>query len=368
VRVLYVSGTYAPAQAGAEVSAQIFLEYLVRKGNDCLVVTGEGHGEGGELISVNGVSVRRVEPQRTEDGIVSAFEHFHPDVVLTQQMWSDTAIRTSRRFGVPTVLRACRIPYEMDISKESSVSPTAIFTVSVTAQRDLFTRWGRMAEVIPPPFDTRRFLLPAARPWNHPYVIMFNPVVEKGGELFAELARTMPDRAFAVVPGWACLRRADGQFDDRRIEALCRSLGIDYDGTPVIDVDMSNLKNVTSLDPTDNVQGIYAQARVVLVPSIVEESFGRVVVEAAMNSIPVLASDVGGLRETAVDCGILIHPHDNLESWQRALESLDDPDWYQDNSERARRATQRYQDEAAQRSLLDLLSRTATRSATAPLE
>ncbi len=54
-------------------------------------------------------------------------------------------------------------------------------------------------------------------------------------------------------------------------------------------------------DPRD----FYKVSRILLVPSLWRESFGRVAAEAMMNGIPVLASDRGALPETLGDSGFL---------------------------------------------------------------
>ncbi len=65
----------------------------------------------------------------------------------------------------------------------------------------------------------------------------------------------------------------------------------------------------------------------VAVPTVRDEPFGIVAVEAAACGLPVLASSVGGLAETVVhgETGLLLPPGD-IESWPRALRELaDDP-------------------------------------------
>ena len=54
-------------------------------------------------------------------------------------------------------------------------------------------------------------------------------------------------------------------------------------------------------DPRD----FYRQSRVVLMPSLWYESFGRVAAEATLNGIPVLASRRGALAETLSTAGFL---------------------------------------------------------------
>ncbi len=59
---------------------------------------------------------------------------------------------------------------------------------------------------------------------------------------------------------------------------------------------LRDLPNVEIVENTPNVREIYAQAKVVLMPSTYE-SFGMVAGECMLQGIPVLASDTEGLKE-----------------------------------------------------------------------
>ena len=66
----------------------------------------------------------------------------------------------------------------------------------------------------------------------------------------------------------------------------------------------------------------YAEARILLVPSVWEEAWGRVVTEAQVNGIPVLASAIGGLPESVGPGGILVPPGSDIEVWNAHLREL----------------------------------------------
>jgi hypothetical protein len=186
---------------------------------------------------------------------------------------------------------------------------------------------------------------------------MFNPVEVKGGAVFREIARALPDREFAVVPGWHSLRDASGDFDRATIRRSWESQGIFKEGRagvaarvarrlrrvlvrlglsrPVVEieypaeVDLSDLPNVTVLEPRAEVGEIYAQTRILLVPSQWEETFGRVAIEAFANGIPVIGSSVGGLKEHVGEAGLLVENKRDVGSWVRAIEELDAPERYE---------------------------------------
>jgi hypothetical protein len=67
---------------------------------------------------------------------------------------------------------------------------------------------------------------------------------------------------------------------------------------------------------------VYEQTALLFMPSQVEEAFGRVIVEAAANGIPVVASDIGGIPEALADGGVLIPHTDPAERWAEAIERI----------------------------------------------
>jgi non-ribosomal peptide synthetase component F/UDP:flavonoid glycosyltransferase YjiC (YdhE family)/glycosyltransferase involved in cell wall biosynthesis len=152
-----------------------------------------------------------------------------------------------------------------------------ILTVSAHVQRYLRDWGGCDAEVLPipvygePPF-----------PWHGDFdrgaVLLINASPLKGLPIFLELASRLPDVHFATVATW-------DPGDRAALEAL---------------------PNVQLLQPSEEVDDLLAQTRVLLVPSLWGEAFGQVVVEAMLRGIPVLASDLGGLPEAKLGVDYLL--------------------------------------------------------------
>ena len=57
---------------------------------------------------------------------------------------------------------------------------------------------------------------------------------------------------------------------------------------------------------TGNPAAFYALSKLVLMPSLWQETLGRVAVESLANGIPVVASDRGALPETLGDAGLCL--------------------------------------------------------------
>lgn len=131
-------------------------------------------------------------------------------------------------------------------------------------------------------------------------VLFVNPVPIKGVQLMFALAEHCPDLPFLVVESWNL---------EPHWRAYCQQRA-------------RSLRNVQWLGPQDDMRAVYAQARVLLMPSVWEESFGRTVIEAQLNGIPVLASHRGALPETVGDGGLTLDPHEPVEVWAAALRRL----------------------------------------------
>jgi glycosyltransferase involved in cell wall biosynthesis len=79
----------------------------------------------------------------------------------------------------------------------------------------------------------------------------------------------------------------------------------------------------------DAIAGIYARTTVFVFPSLWPETMGIVGVEALSQGVPVVASDVGGVREWLVDgvTGRLVPPNDPPAVAAALAECLGNPAW-----------------------------------------
>ena len=121
------------------------------------------------------------------------------------------------------------------------------------------------------------------------YVLMLNPCSYKGIPIFLELARSLPQVKFAAIPFWGT------SAEDRAA--------------------LMQLPNVTLLKPERNLDDIFKQTKVLLVPSLWGEAFPQVVGDAMLRGIPVLASDAGGLPETKLGVDYVL-PVNKIERYE----------------------------------------------------
>lgn len=331
MKLLYISGTYCSVCGGAELSAHTLLKEL-SKSMAILVATDKVLlKKTNTHENYEGVPIFPIEHEQRISQLEKLVRECEPDCILTQLMWSDIALEIANRNKIPALLRICKIPFYLDITAGSAHSPTEIIAVSEDVKTYVRYNFGRDSTVIAPPIDMRYVLSDATNNYNNPFITMFNPIEKKGGGIFRELAKSMPTRQFATVPGWDVLKDKD-EFDPEMIKRTCESLRIQYTGQRIKTLPFDDLKNVHSFSPTRNVCDIYAKTRILLVPSQWQETFARVAIEGMANGIPVIGSAVGGLQEHIREGGILIKDYANPEAWIQKILTLDDISTYQNSS------------------------------------
>ena len=86
------------------------------------------------------------------------------------------------------------------------------------------------------------------------------------------------------------------------------------------------LANVEFRRASADMRPVYRRTALLLVPSQVEEAFGRVVVEAQASGIPCLVRETGGLPEAVGAGGRLLPQSAEAAEWADAIEAiLSDP-------------------------------------------
>ena len=83
------------------------------------------------------------------------------------------------------------------------------------------------------------------------------------------------------------------------------------------------IKNIVYCPWEDDVLNIYKRAKLVIVPSLWKEAYGRVAKESIILNIPVLVSDIGGLKEAVnYDDSKLIKNYSSKDEWIKEINNI----------------------------------------------
>jgi glycosyltransferase involved in cell wall biosynthesis len=166
--------------------------------------------------------------------------------------------------------------------------------------------------VLHPLVNPRRYLCGGKRT----HIVQVGLTARKGAPLTLAIARQRPDIPFLIVRNWEGLQvqSEDSGLDDQA----------------------ASLPNVQVIPPWRDARKLYRVSRILLVPSFWQETWGRVVTEAQLNGIPIVASNRGGLPEAVGKGGVVLDPEAPIGEWVSAVSRIwDDLTWYQEMSSRS---------------------------------
>jgi glycosyltransferase involved in cell wall biosynthesis len=289
MKIAIISDLWLPFPGGAERYVANVSQSLIDRGHECHVLTSyaRAHNSHCSSITITDIGVR----ERHEHGlnIIGDFLHdIDADVALIHHFFDGEFPE------VYTTVEGLKDIPVVQISHNRPRNPCAEFTLfnsEYTANRQ--NRQSNDLVILPAPGrDT------VADGGSRDCIGHIKPQGGKGIELTYRLAQAMPDRPFLILRGeWQ-----DGEM-------------------------ISNLPNVSYLEPLDDIRDFYSRCRIVLMPSISEDA-GTVPQEAALNGIPCISSNVGGLPETNAG-GILLN-RDNFMDWYDEIYKLDQQSYYDD--------------------------------------
>jgi glycosyltransferase involved in cell wall biosynthesis len=227
-------------------------------------------------------------PTRGEGDIFLALfrevlDRFQPDVLFTYggHWLAREVMAVARRRGLAVVFALHNFAYH-DATLFRAVD--AVLVPSEFARGHYRRSLGLECTPIPPPLPWNRVRCPEV---EGRYVTFVNPQPDKGVFVFARLAEVLgrgrPDIPLLVVEG-----RGKANW-------LART-----------GVDLGGLSNLHVMANTPDPRDFYRVSRVLLVPSLCHESFGRTAAEALVNGVPVLASRRGALADVLAGAGLLL--------------------------------------------------------------
>lgn len=149
-----------------------------------------------------------------------------------------------------------------------------LFVASRFLQRSFAESWSRTPWLLTNAIAPELYNCSAKTPRD--CIGMLQPYTHKGVDILLGVARAMPERRFITASG------AGEDYRSRKPEILSCS-----------NIELSPFQ----IDPC----AIYSRCRIVLVPSLWEEPYSRIAVEAQLCGALVIASDVGGTRDAGGD-------------------------------------------------------------------
>lgn len=313
---------------GGEISNRCLLEALALK-HDVCVISATGNGLWGEKIngvtyydtSSSGALKRAPRLVRNTASKVAykysvprLLKKLSPDVVLCATLEYNPAIAYGRAHGVPvgafirafenfehynvrsskeTIKRYCRA-FLYGNTQDKAISCLDFLLPNSDFMEERCKKFFKVEStyVIYPPVDLERKKPHPAPDRKHPNIkkiMMVSGAKKKGGDIFIGLSECFPDVAFFII-GYR------GDLSSQGLPANLKLHG--WVGKP---------------------EKCIAEADLVLVPSVWEEPFGRIAVEALQCGTPVLVSDIGGLPETVAYQKFLRVEPGNLSAWREKL-------------------------------------------------
>jgi glycosyltransferase involved in cell wall biosynthesis len=295
MKILSLIHSYPPiTNAGAEMYVKNLFDYLVEKGHKVVVR----------------MAVSELDPYEL-DGVkvdIDSFKKTHAELQDT-----DLIITHLNRAGYALNLAEFRKKPLVVIHH----NPNGFAPAKGKHQEDMNNRWVyniynsehvRKAVNYPNPYYILRPPVMADRvkvSKKGNKVTLVNLWEDKGGELFAQLARTLTDRKFLGVKG--------GYARQKQV--------------------LVDLPNMEILENTSDMKRVFGKTRVLLMPSL-RESWGMVGVEAMASGIPVVAHPTPGLKEMLGDAGIFCD-RNKPQEWIDILAKLDDEAFYKEASAKA---------------------------------
>ena len=336
--LLASSASHVPPRGGSTRSNLAWLDALAAHGHTCRIVAGALTGRTAEKLAEirretedqdAGRTVHEVhavaDPVKRASALQEQIRDFQPDWVLVSSEDIGQALLRAAHEAVPGhAVYLAHTPQFYPFGP-ASWSPdregaelvancAAIIAIGHNTADYIGAHLGRRAEIIHPPiYGSGPFPQYGLGEW----ITMINPCAVKGLSIFLSLAEKLPERPFAALPGWGTTG------EDRRT--------------------LEEQPNVTVLHNCREIDEVFANTRVLLMPSLWFEGFGLVVVEAMLRGIPVVASNAGGLAEAKLGTDFVIPvrpieryeavfddqglprpvlPEQDLMPWEQALEQL----------------------------------------------
>jgi len=280
--------------AGSEVCAHTVNRLLVEKGHEVWV------GVPGYPNTIyEGVHIFDADNRTLLHNLMK-----HTNVISTHS-FRERCIRLSNQYGSAYIDWLHGGTFTMNVRKLVKIEQKRQFAVfNSESLVESFTDATKVKHhILRPPVDWREYEVTEMNP---KYVTLSNLNENKGGQILIDIAKVTPEVQFLGVRGsyWS-------QIED------------------------STVMNITYIDNTPKIKDVYAQTKILIMPSK-EETWGRTAVEAMSSGIPVIAHPTPGLKECCKDAALFVDRND-IQEWSRLISRLcNDKSFYDEFSNRGR--------------------------------
>jgi glycosyltransferase involved in cell wall biosynthesis len=300
--LLTATASYAPPRGGSTRGNLAWLNHLAKAGHECRIVCGPAD-EGPAFARDESILLFPVDdPARRVQLLRQQIREFRPDHVLVSSEDLGHALLREAHHSVDRVVYLAHTPQFFPFgpaswnperhAAELVARSAGVVTIGPHMAEYVGRELGREAVVIHPPIYGEGPFSNLAN-FESGLIAMVNPCAVKGISIFLETASRLPALPFGAVPGWGATA------DDRR--ALAR------------------LPNVQMLPNRESIEELLRGMRILLMPSLWYEGFGMIAMEAMLRGIPVVSSDVGGLRDAKRGTAYTI-PVRGIERYQPAFD------------------------------------------------
>lgn len=277
MRIVCIYYEYPPfLLAGSEVGAHEINKFLKGKGHEVVVYT---NNRG--LDEYEGIQLRYYDPGRITVACKTA------DWIFSQFQWSPFAAEKAAQFKkkamvffhTSTSYGTLNNPFKFDQRLHICYNSN-VLRQQINYRHPYF--------ILNPFVDEERVKI---RKHDPRYVTLINCGQNKGGDFLVQLAKRMPEVDFMGVQGGYSKQ--------------------------IMDLESENIQYVAK---TNNPRLIYEQTKILIVPSAYE-SWGRVVHEAMLNGIPVIATPNPGVMECGGEAVVYCERISTV-GWEREITKL----------------------------------------------
>jgi glycosyltransferase involved in cell wall biosynthesis len=305
MRILASIHLYPPQHnCGSEWMLHRVFKFLITKGHHCRVIL---HYYNGDPYEYEGVEVFPAT------GKIDAY--MWANVIITHLDMTQFSIITAKQAQKPLVHFVHNdIPYSSILNNMGNVS--AVYNSDWIKKKIGYNIPGY---VLHPPCDVEDYKVDR----DGDYISLISLNERKGGYLFYQIAKAMPDKQFLGVVG---------SYDNAGELKLSQMDIIN---------ELLQLPNFTLVPNTPDILSTYRRTRILLMPSDYE-SWGRTATEAMCSGIPVICTPTPGLKENCGEAAIYVgepipecNPGDpqvktgDVKEWVKAIRSLDDRETYE---------------------------------------